>query len=135
MKNKKYGYRAKKAQEKFNRFIVIRDTGKPCISCGRYLPLTCGHFRSVGACPELRFDEENAYGQCVECNGNKSGNVAEYRIQLIEKIGLERVERLEGYHPPKHYTVYDLFEIEKEYEAKCGEQDGAANMEYYYESA
>ncbi|TOJ07959.1 recombination protein NinG, partial [Vibrio parahaemolyticus] len=39
MKIKKYGYRVQKAQEQFNRFIVLRDSGKPCASCGRYLPL------------------------------------------------------------------------------------------------
>ncbi|HFU0230446.1 TPA: recombination protein NinG, partial [Vibrio parahaemolyticus] len=79
MKIKKYGYRAQKAQEQFNRFIVLRDNGKPCASCGRYLSLCAGHYRSVGAAPELRFNEDNVHGQCYECNGNKSGNAKEYR--------------------------------------------------------
>lgn len=135
MKVRKYGYRAKKAQEQFNRFIVIRDDGLPCRSCGRYLPLCCGHFRSVGAAPELRFDEDNAHGQCVECNGNKSGNVKAYREALIEHIGIERVEALESYHPPMNWTVDDLYQIEKEYEAKANAMSGSSNMEYYYESA
>ncbi|WP_372587899.1 recombination protein NinG [Vibrio parahaemolyticus] len=39
----------------------------------------------------LRFNEDNAHGQCYECNGNKSGNrkstdVEEYRRGLIERI-------------------------------------------------
>ncbi|EID0698342.1 recombination protein NinG [Vibrio parahaemolyticus] len=133
MKIKKYGYRAKKAQEQFNRFIVLKDSGKPCVSCGRYLPLTCGHFRSVGAAPELRFEEDNAHGQCVECNGNKSGNVKAYRVGLIDRIGLSRVETLEGYHEPKHWTIYDLHEIEKVYKAKADVME--TNWEYFYESA
>ena len=133
MKVKKYGYRAQKAQEQFNRFIVIRDSGKPCISCGRYLPLSCGHYRSVGAAPELRFNENNAHGQCYECNGNKSGNVKEYRESLIEKIGLTRVEVLEHFNERQNWTVYDLHDIERAYKAKADVM--STNMEYFYESA
>lgn len=133
MKIKKYGYRARKAQEQFNRFIVLRDQGKPCISCKRYVPLCAGHFRSVGAAPELRFCEDNVHGQCHECNGNKSGNVALYRLGLIEKIGLTRVETLEQYHPPQNWTVYDLHEIERVYKAKSDVM--SSNQEYFYESA
>ncbi len=133
MKIKKYGYRAQKAQEQFNRFIVLRDKGKPCASCGRYLPLCCGHFRSVGAAPELRFNEDNAHGQCYECNGNKSGNAKEYRNGLIERIGLSRVETLENFNERQNWTVYDLHDIEKAYKAKCDVMN--SNFEYFYESA
>ncbi|WP_165313002.1 recombination protein NinG [Vibrio ziniensis] len=133
MKVKKYGYRAQKAQEQFNRFIVLRDTGKPCTSCARYLPLCAGHYRSVGAAPELRFSEDNVHGQCYECNGNKSGNIKEYREGLIHKIGLSRVESLESYHPPKNWSIYDLHDIEKAYKAKADVM--STNMEYFYESA
>ncbi len=133
MKNKKYGYRAQKAQEQFNRFIVIRDSGKPCISCGRYLPLSCGHYRSVGAAPELRFNEDNAHGQCYECNGNKSGNVKEYRESLIEKIGLTRVEVLESFNERQNWTACDLYDIEKAYKAKADVM--STDMECFYESA
>ncbi|HCG8155657.1 TPA: recombination protein NinG [Vibrio parahaemolyticus] len=133
MKIKKYGYRVQKAQEQFNRFIVLRDSGKPCASCGRYLPLCCGHFRSVGAAPELRFNEDNAHGQCYECNGNKSGNSKEYRRGLIERIGLSRLETLESYHSPQNWTVHDLYDIEKVYKAKADVM--STNFEYFYESA
>nr|WP_319552431.1 recombination protein NinG [uncultured Vibrio sp.] len=119
MKIKKYGYRAQKAQEQFNRFIVLRDSGKPCPSCGRYLPLCAGHYRSVGAAPELRFNEDNVHGQCYECNGNKSGNVKAYREGLIERIGLPRIEALESFNDRQNWTVYDLHDIEKKYKAKA----------------
>jgi hypothetical protein len=35
----------------------------------------CGHFMGVGARPELRFEEKNAYRQCKACNGG-SGRFA-----------------------------------------------------------
>ncbi|MGW8239828.1 recombination protein NinG, partial [Klebsiella pneumoniae] len=61
----------KKAQSAFNAFIRERDEGKPCPSCGTYHPpmifggqWDCGHFMGVGARPELRFEEKNAYRQC-----------------------------------------------------------------------
>ena len=85
----------KDLQRVFNEFIRLRDADLPCISCGRYHQgqWHAGHYRSVGACPELRFNEDNAHKQCSACNSHLSGNILEYRLGLIEKIGLERVER------------------------------------------
>tara|TARA_R110000782_G_scaffold189054_2_gene279034 strand:+ start:234 stop:413 length:180 start_codon:yes stop_codon:yes gene_type:complete len=40
-----------------------------------------------------------------------SGNVKLYRIGLIKKIGLAEVEKLEGPHEPKKYTIDDLKEL------------------------
>lgn len=100
---------ANEAQAAFNRYIRIRDYGEPCISCGKLLDwggngaLTGGgidasHFRSVGAAAHLRFNTFNVWASCKECNQHKSGNIAEYRPRLVEKIGAERVERLEQDH-------------------------------------
>lgn len=84
-----------KASNVFNRFIRTRDEGQPCISCGKYTVLQCGHFYSGGHHPELRFNEDNCHGQCQHCNYFLSGNLNEYRKNLINKIGLERVEKLD----------------------------------------
>ncbi|HEY6020653.1 MAG TPA: recombination protein NinG, partial [Candidatus Paceibacterota bacterium] len=95
----------REAQAVFNRFIRLRDAGHPCISCGRHHQgqIHAGHFLSVGARPELRFDEANVHAQCAPCNNHLSGNIVLYRKGLIAKIGLEEVERLEGDHEPKKY--------------------------------
>lgn len=63
----------KEAQAVFNKFIRLRDKNEPCISCGRYHQgqYHAGHYRSVGACPELRFCELNVHKQCAPCNDHK----------------------------------------------------------------
>ena len=43
----------------------------------------------------MRFHEHNINGQCTSCNKFKSGNLTEYRIALVEKIGEDRVKWLE----------------------------------------
>ncbi len=125
----------KKAQTAFNAFIRERDEGKPCPSCGHYSPpmifggqWDCGHFLGVGARPELRFEEKNAYRQCKACNGGsgrfaaKNATVhASYRETLIEWYGLSLVEWLEGPHEPKHYTKEDLENIAAKYRRKTRE--------------
>lgn len=82
-----------KFAEGFNQFIRLRDKDLPCISCGRYHQEQwhAGHYRSVGACPELRFDEMNVHKQCSVCNNYKSGNLTEYRLNLIRKIGEKKL--------------------------------------------
>ena len=114
----------KDLQRVFNEFIRLRDVDLPCISCGRYHQgqYHAGHYRSVGACPELRFNEDNVHKQCSACNNHLSGNILEYRLGLIEKIGLERVEFLERKdHPPLKLSVEEIKELIKMYRAKVRE--------------
>ncbi|MNJ36819.1 Bacteriophage Lambda NinG protein [compost metagenome] len=117
----------REAQALFNEFIRLRDAGQPCISCDS-LPndhdlitgsrWDAGHYRSVGACPELRFEPLNVHRQCVKCNRNLSGNAVEYRIRLVHRIGADQVTFLEGPHQPRKYTIEDLKAIKAEYRAK-----------------
>lgn len=110
----------KEAQAAFNAFIRERDKDKLCISCRRHHEgqYHAGHYRSVGACPELRFCELNVHKQCSACNNHKSGNIIKYRINLIKKIGIENVEWLEGLHEPKKYTIEQIKQIKAEYKNK-----------------
>lgn len=107
----------------FNRYIRLRDKDNACISCGRSTgcKVNAGHYRSVGAAPELRFCEDNVHLQCEHCNCFNSGAAIDYRIGLIQKIGAERVGWLEGPHDPKRYTIEDLKALKKEYQAKIKE--------------
>lgn len=110
----------KEAQAAFNAFIRERDKDEPCISCGRFHSgsYDAGHYRSVGAQPALRFNEHNVHKQCVPCNQHKGGNVVEYRLRLIRKIGATAVELLEIEHEPVKYTIDDAKRIKDTYKAK-----------------
>jgi hypothetical protein len=113
----------KSAQEAFNKFIRERDAHLPCISCGRFHTgaYDAGHYRSVGAQPALRFHEDNCHKQCVPCNQHKSGNVVEYRLGLIARIGAERVAFLEQEHAPAKFTIEEARQIKAHYVAKLRE--------------
>ena len=118
----------KEAQASFNAYIRARDAGMPCICCGRTGAgqvhggeWDAGHYRSRGSAPHLRFDERNVHAQLKQCNRYASGNVAGYRVGLIERIGLEAVEALEADQASRGYTIADLQEIKKTYAARARE--------------
>ncbi len=83
-------------QKIFNSYIRERDKSKGCVSCGK--PLTtkfdAGHFYSVGKYPNLRFNVDNVHGQCVECNQHRHGNINEYSLRLGERIGTDKLLKL-----------------------------------------
>lgn len=125
-KLKSKGDHTRETQAIFNEWIRERDRGLACVSCdaepGDSDLLTgsrwdAGHYRSVGACPELRFEPLNVHRQCVKCNQHLSGNAVEYRIRLVQRIGAEAVAWLEGPHEPKKYTIEDLQQIKAHYRA------------------
>lgn len=96
------------AQIVFNRFIRYRDKNMPCISCNtKKANFDAGHYQSAGQNPQLRFNELNCHKQCVKCNRLLSGNLKEYRINLIKKIGLARVEELECDNSVRKYSIED----------------------------
>lgn len=126
------------AQASFNAYIRARDEsqGLPCICCGEYGDglhgrggeWDAGHFLSRGAYPELRFVEINCHRQLKSCNAGsskyakKGRTVREgYRERLIQRIGLDKVEWLEGPHELPKYTIDELKAIKAEYKAKLKE--------------
>lgn len=113
----------REAQAAFNEWIRLRDADRPCVSCGRHHEgqYHAGHYRSVGANPELRFEPLNVWKQCAPCNTHLSGNLVNYRISLLQGIGAEKVEWLEGPHEPRKYTVEEIKTIKAEYRAKTRE--------------
>jgi hypothetical protein len=119
----------KKAQVAFNRYIRLRDQRKPCICCGQPLSLggltgggyDAGHYRSVGSAPHLRFVEDNCHAQRKVCNQFGAGRAVDYRLGLIARIGLARVEALEADQAPRKYSIEDLKGIEQRYKALARE--------------
>lgn len=117
---KSKGDHARDAQQAFNAWIRERDAALPCVSCGRHHEgqYHAGHFRTVAGSPELRFEPLNVHKQCAPCNNHKSGDIVNYRLELVRRIGLEKLEWLEGTHEPKRYTIEDLKAITAEYRLK-----------------
>jgi hypothetical protein len=107
----------RECQAAFNTWVRARDGGLPCISCGRHHQgqYHAGHFRAVGSCPALRFEPLNVWRQCAPCNTHLSGNLIMFRKALVERVGQEAVDWLEGPHEPKKYTIDELKEIKARY--------------------
>jgi len=120
---KSKGQYMREAQTAFNAWVRERDAKLPCISCGRHHQgkYDAGHYRTVGSNPALRFEPLNCHRQCSPCNTHKSGDIVNYRIELVKRIGAEKVEWLEGPHEAKRYTIEDLKAITAEYRAKTRE--------------
>ena len=104
------------AQAAFNKYIRLRDYEDPCIACLKPREVIeaeqgwktggcwdAGHFKTRGAKGQLRFILFNVHKQCKSCNAGsgkfsaKAATVdANYRINLIEKIGVKKVEWLDN---------------------------------------
>jgi hypothetical protein len=105
----------KEAQTAFNRYIRWRDFNKECASCGGQLigssnyltgsAVDASHYRSRGAASHLKFNVFNVHSACTRCNRQLSGNAVEFRIRLIDRIGIERVERLEADNTPRKFDI------------------------------
>lgn len=115
----------KEAQVAFNAYIRLRDRDQPCISCGAPAKADygyqkgrdAGHYRSVGSAPQVRFNANNVHAQCVKCNQWKAGNVVDYRINLIARIGLPAVEALEADSEVHKWTKDEVRLIRDTYRA------------------
>lgn len=108
----------KLTQAAFNKFIRLRDRNEPCISCDQSQHQGrrhASHYRSVGACSVLRFNEANVHASCAQCNSMKSGNITEYRIRLVKKIGSTKVDWLECQNQPRKYSCEELIELRAHY--------------------
>lgn len=117
----------KEAQVEFNAYVRLRDFGRPCICCGRTLQESAGvrgagydagHYRSTGSASHLRFNEDNCHAQRKDCNRYGAGRAVDYRVGLIARIGLQRVEALEANNKPHKWTAEELRGIKETYRAK-----------------
>ena len=97
----------------FNRMRVLeeklwfqeRGIEPYCISCQRtHMDWSCGHFKTVGAQGNLRYDRLNTYLQCNwRCNRSLSGNLngdktsIGYLAGLIHRFGEEEGQRIIDY--------------------------------------
>ena len=107
----------------FNTFIRIRDKDLGCISCDKknVEEFHAGHYIAT-TYQYHRFNEDNVHKQCSKCNTHLRGNLIPYRIELIKRIGLDRVEYLENTrHMMLELTIEDIKELIKVYKEKTKE--------------
>lgn len=119
----------KQTQPIFNRMRVLQELDwfksrglEPvCISCGKpNMDWCCGHLKTVGAQPNLRYDENNTFLQCNRyCNMGKSGNIEGdkntrgYKRGLVERFGTDEGQRIIDYcetHTEAHKWTCDELE-------------------------
>ncbi|CDG21043.1 NinG-like phage protein [Xenorhabdus poinarii G6] len=130
----------KEAQAAFNKYIRARDHGKECISCGcelvgsnNYLTgsaIDASHYRSRGSASHLRFNVFNVHSSCTRCNRQLSGNVVEYRIRLIKRIGLSKVEALESNNKPRKFNIEYLKRVKKIFTRRARYYEKRRKREY-----
>jgi len=120
-------------QAAFRKMIRLLDKGRPCISCGRDQCGSfwdAGHYRSVGACTELRIDPRNCHLQGSGCNranrrpdkNNAKGAetiAQEYEARLRDRYGNEMVDWLNGPHEMPRWRDDDLRALRKVFNAEC----------------
>ncbi len=111
------------AKSACHKYIKLRDKGLTCICCNRPLrggrASHAGHFHESGNNPLIRYDEDNIHGQSAYCNQYQGGDSDDYRGNLIKKIGIDRVERLDALKGGTiKRTCEDYREIENHYKEK-----------------
>ena len=80
--------------------------------------MDAGHFRSRSSAPNLRFCEDNIFGQRKNCNRPGGATAANFRAGVVARIGEERVLAVEHDNAPRKWTHAELIEIAATYKAK-----------------
>lgn len=109
----------------FNRYIRLRDKGKPCISSGSpwRSDFDAGHLFSVKQFSSLRFDEYNCHAQSIGDNRFNDGNFQDYLLNVKNRIGEIALENLKERAENSKRTInkWDIdhvLEIKKYYQQK-----------------
>lgn len=112
-------------QRECNSYIRLRDMHKGCIDCGKpFEPqrpggsMDAGHFRSRGAAPNLRFNEDNIFGQRKNCNRPGGATASDFRAGVVARIGEARVQAIESDNAPRKWTHAELIQLAAYFKAK-----------------
>ena len=111
----------------FSLMIRLRDADdngySQCFTCWarkHYKEMDAGHFKSVGAHPNLKYDEMNCHSQCTSCNQHHHGNLDIYTERMIELYGPEILVILKVQEQLHHRaTSQDYRRMAAEYREKA----------------
>ena len=101
----------------FQRLVILANADDEgfceCISCGKVSRwndnMNGGHFISRSNLATI-IEPDNVWPQCTRCNDHLKGNQIPYRVNLVSKVGLERVEELESMKLPSNH-IWDRHEL------------------------
>ena len=101
----------------------MRDNDKPCISCNSSTAdlFDGGHFYKAEVYSGFIFNEDNCHKQCRKCNRFMNGNELNYRKGLINRYGIEFVNKLDNIadeNRVKKYTKEELIAKKLQYDIK-----------------
>ena len=108
----------KRCDRAFSSYIRTRDIDRhgntSCVTCGttaHWKQLQCGHFISRNYLA-TRFDEKNAFPQCVGCNIFKKGAYPEFAVFLTQEFGHGILQQLlNTKHQPVKFSKADYLEM------------------------
>jgi len=126
-------------QASFNELVRLLDRGESCITCDSTEEdlikagasfvggiWDCGHYKTRGAHPELRFTLDNAYKQCKSCNGGsgrftgKGRSVSKAYDEKLERVlDPELLAWLQRDHPVPKWTRDDLLRFRDYFRGLC----------------
>lgn len=112
------------ADRYFNKYIRLRDEGKPCISCGEIKQLEAGHYYAKKGYDGLRYDEMNVNGECHYCNCFDQSHLIGYGENLVIKFGSISYSVLKGMAAEYKKSCFkwyksDVIKIIETYKKKC----------------
>ena len=99
-------------QKEINQIVRLIDKDCPCISSGRPYRSDdqAGHFYSVGSTPALRFNLLNLWSQSIKDNMHNSGNLLNYREQLVKFDIIDLIESERLKYPTLKLSIEEIKE-------------------------
>ena len=112
--------RSKLAKQAVQKYVRLRDANEPCISCRKPTAKQWdgGHYMNSQYFSAVRFNTLNIHKQCSHCNDWNNENKQNYRIYLIDKIGLDKVQWLESQNQVVKYNAEYLNRLIKVFNKK-----------------
>ncbi len=97
-------------QKEINQIVRLIDKDCPCISSGRPYRSDdqAGHFYSVGSTPALRFNLLNLWSQSIKDNMHNSGNLLNYREQLVKFDIIDLIEDEKRKYPTLKLSIEEI---------------------------
>lgn len=101
-----------KTQRFVNKWVRERDKDCSCLACLQFREkMDASHYIAQGSCGYLRYHPMNIHNTCYSCNRFKHGNLICYRMNLVEKIGADRVVWLEVNKNKIHQYTREQLEL------------------------